>query len=554
MRLGLCGTRIPFPRQTCALVAGHSGTCSHILQPPGVQRRPALEAAAVAAAALAAKRRRQRGVSISRRHNTFSDEVLLRDQDDRLGSEEQWGERFNWKKAWYPLALLAENLDPSRPNKLELLGEDLVAWMDGTGTWRVFEDHCPHRSVPLSEGRIEADGTLMCSYHGWRFSGDGKVTTMPQAHDKDLARLLQNKRACAASRPAQVKEGILWVWGETSPDAALESSLVEPNLPEELYDPQVNGRVCSYAYPWGMRDLPYGWDVALENVTDPAHVAVAHHNTLSNRYVDPCPIEIKWIRKPTNSSGFKFQFRSLWKTAEKMEEAMVSTMEFRPPSYHRVTTALPNGASLIVTNNFVPTKPGRARQISAKMLMTGVNGEKPPANALGYRISAKSVPDWLRHILQPIFVHQDLVFVHHQQAILQNKSRKTGATWKQAYWIPCEADKSTVALRTWLDRTGGIDWSPAVPTDLPVIADKQRLFDTYLAHTEKCATCREALKKVSRLQMALTYSAIGLGFAGISRVSCQLLVGGTVLGLAAGALSRVKAMFYRYPFNHQDNK
>ena len=31
-----------------------------------------------------------------------------------------------------------------------------------------------------AEGRLEADGTLACSYHGWRFGPDGKCTMIPQ--------------------------------------------------------------------------------------------------------------------------------------------------------------------------------------------------------------------------------------------------------------------------------------------------------------------------------------------------------------------------------------
>jgi phenylpropionate dioxygenase-like ring-hydroxylating dioxygenase large terminal subunit len=35
------------------------------------------------------------------------------------------------------------------------------------------------RLAPLSEGRIEA-GQLTCSYHGWRFNGEGQCTRVPQ--------------------------------------------------------------------------------------------------------------------------------------------------------------------------------------------------------------------------------------------------------------------------------------------------------------------------------------------------------------------------------------
>jgi len=234
-------------------------------------------------------------------------------KDDNL-TEDKWGEPFNWKKAWYPMAVI-EDLDSGRPTRLQLLGEDLVAWKSGDGDWRVFEDRCPHRNVPLSEGRVESDGTLFCSYHGWRFDGEGKITAIPQATEEALPKLLENPRACAAVRPTQVRQGVLWVWGETSPDAALESALAEPLLPEELSDPEMEGRVsCSV---WSHRDIPYGWEVAFENVTDPSHVDVAHHNIVSNRYTDPCPTDIAMKRKPSNKKGFNFQIKKQRKGPKK---------------------------------------------------------------------------------------------------------------------------------------------------------------------------------------------------------------------------------------------
>eukprot|EP00879_Flechtneria_rotunda_P022863 GHRR01024162.1.p1 GENE.GHRR01024162.1~~GHRR01024162.1.p1 ORF type:complete len:151 (+),score=24.46 GHRR01024162.1:161-613(+) len=75
------------------------------------------------------------------------------------------GKPINWFQQWYPLAIL-QDLDPRRPTATKLLGIPLVVWRDGTKQWRAFEDRCPHRLAPLSEGRIDTDGTLMCSYHG----------------------------------------------------------------------------------------------------------------------------------------------------------------------------------------------------------------------------------------------------------------------------------------------------------------------------------------------------------------------------------------------------
>jgi nitrite reductase/ring-hydroxylating ferredoxin subunit len=64
-----------------------------------------------------------------------------------------------------------DSLPEDRPWAVTILGRDLVIWKDGEGQWRAFDDACPHCKVALSEGRKEADGTLACAYHGWRFDG-----------------------------------------------------------------------------------------------------------------------------------------------------------------------------------------------------------------------------------------------------------------------------------------------------------------------------------------------------------------------------------------------
>ena len=146
--------------------------------------------------------------------------------------QEHEQESFDWQRQWYPLAFI-EDLDPGRPHALELLGRRLVVWRDSQQQWRAFEDRCPHRLAPLSgklalsvrarkdchhsmhaltavhdgaaEGRIEeSDGSLMCSYHGWRFNGEGACTRIPQALDpRAEATACSSSRACATAFPTQ---------------------------------------------------------------------------------------------------------------------------------------------------------------------------------------------------------------------------------------------------------------------------------------------------------------------------------------------------------------
>jgi phenylpropionate dioxygenase-like ring-hydroxylating dioxygenase large terminal subunit len=63
------------------------------------------------------------------------------------------------------------------------------------------------RQAPLSEGRVEADGTLMCAYHAWRFDGRGSCTAIPQALNKQQeAAAARHPRACATAFPTRVEQ------------------------------------------------------------------------------------------------------------------------------------------------------------------------------------------------------------------------------------------------------------------------------------------------------------------------------------------------------------
>ena len=64
-------------------------------------------------------------------------------------------------------------------------------------------DCCPHRLVPLSEGRITATGQLQCGYHGWNFNSSGKCTAIPQGGN------MNNPRTCAKVYQCAVSQGEL---------------------------------------------------------------------------------------------------------------------------------------------------------------------------------------------------------------------------------------------------------------------------------------------------------------------------------------------------------
>jgi phenylpropionate dioxygenase-like ring-hydroxylating dioxygenase large terminal subunit len=81
------------------------------------------------------------------------------------------------RQYWQPIAL-AEELKPSEPLPVRILGENLVLFKDDQGRIGVVQRRCPHRGADLSYGRVE-DGGLRCIYHGWLFGVNGNCMAQP---------------------------------------------------------------------------------------------------------------------------------------------------------------------------------------------------------------------------------------------------------------------------------------------------------------------------------------------------------------------------------------
>ncbi|MCO5608881.1 hypothetical protein L7F22_063099 [Adiantum nelumboides] len=108
--------------------------------------------------------------------------ALVKDAVLETKSQKEDGDMFDWNDQWYPVAVI-DNIDKRIPTAVTIMGRDIVVWWDRNGErWQVWEDKCPHRLAPLSEGRINEKGELQCSYHGWCFAPcTGSCTLIPQA-------------------------------------------------------------------------------------------------------------------------------------------------------------------------------------------------------------------------------------------------------------------------------------------------------------------------------------------------------------------------------------
>ena len=71
----------------------------------------------------------------------------------------------------------------------------------------------PRWAPPLSPGRIDEQGNLQCSYHGWSFSPCGACTRIPQLPDSSPA--VNSRRACATAFPVRVVFVSVARWDES---------------------------------------------------------------------------------------------------------------------------------------------------------------------------------------------------------------------------------------------------------------------------------------------------------------------------------------------------
>ncbi|BDB27950.1 ring-hydroxylating oxygenase subunit alpha [Cupriavidus sp. TA19] len=80
------------------------------------------------------------------------------------------------RRFWHPVCMSLELTDT--PRFLKILGEELVAFRDGSGRVGVLHAHCVHRGASLEYGAIQEHG-IKCCYHGMVFDVDGACLHVP---------------------------------------------------------------------------------------------------------------------------------------------------------------------------------------------------------------------------------------------------------------------------------------------------------------------------------------------------------------------------------------
>ena len=149
------------------------------------------------------------------------------------------------------------------PVAVTMLNERLVLFRTPDGRTAALADHCPHRHLPLSKGRV-VEGGLQCGYHGMSFAPDGRCIYVASQAEIPAG-------VGVRSYPALERYGWVWVWMGEPQDA--DPSRV-PEFPQ-LVDP-------TFAAVGKTTHVEANYLLVNDNLMDLSHVGYVHTSTIGN--------------------------------------------------------------------------------------------------------------------------------------------------------------------------------------------------------------------------------------------------------------------------------
>ncbi len=293
-------------------------------------------------------------------------------------------------------------------------------------------------------------------------------------------------------------------------------------------------------------ELPYGHDYFIENVVDPAHVPVSHHNVVGSRYSDQS-LRLKTLR-PLAKSGFSIGSMS------GVSPDVMSSTTFNAPSQVLIRSPFGReGARQYLELYSSPSRPGHANHVGRMVIVKDSTKRMP--NLL--RPFTLPLPIWLNHVMASLFLNQDALFLHGQERALARTGRyRTAVPANDSYAanvLPTSTDRGVMLFRTWMGKFASGHIPFRGDTTMPA-SDREAVFDVWNSHTKNCKYCIDALGRIKAVRK-ITF--LGSALVATIRPRALGIVGSTLTALGLSglglALSKLIGMFYRFEFSHAEN-
>jgi phenylpropionate dioxygenase-like ring-hydroxylating dioxygenase large terminal subunit len=201
------------------------------------------------------------GVAYGRAPATFDPELV------HVGPGTPLGELM--RRYWHPVAISGEL--GGRPQKIRILGEDLVLFRDSAGHAGLITPRCIHRGSPMIYGRVEERG-IRCAYHGWLFDTQGRCLDQPCEPRGGVAK----DKFRQPWYPVEERYGLVFAYmGPPEKKPVLPRWEAFENIgPDEKISP--DSAAFSVGGDESVSLIPWAWMQDWENTMDPYHVSILH--------------------------------------------------------------------------------------------------------------------------------------------------------------------------------------------------------------------------------------------------------------------------------------
>lgn len=336
------------------------------------------------------------------------------------------------RQYWLPVMLSSEltgtDCDPQR---VRVLGEDLVGFRDSNGSVGILAERCAHRGTSLYFGRNEHCG-LRCIYHGWKYDTDGNVLDTPA--EPSSSKLTAKVKHTAY--PVTETAGLIWIYmGSRSP---------APTFPDYMFNhlPVENVAVTKSV-------LECNWVQGLEGEVDSAHLSFLHRewgpDSTDNRQglfqADTAP------RYEIEETDFGLRLIAIRETDDHHQYVRVT-------SFVMPVTAWINGLGIKQPHIFVPIDDHRTWRFDMELLDSPVpEGGTPRSREIGegfYR-RRRLDNDYLQDRTEQresdftgikVFINEDAVATESMGHIYDRSQEHLG-----------QSDLGVIALRKYLLKT-----------------------------------------------------------------------------------------------------
>ncbi len=319
------------------------------------------------------------------------------------------------KNYWY-IAASAEEVG-RKLLKRWILGEPVLMYRTEDGVAVALHDHCPHRSMPLSEGELVGDA-VQCAYHGLRFNADGKCIQIP-------GQTSVPPRARVAVFPLIEKWRWLWIW------------MGDPGKADEATIPDFHWNDDPEWTPTGGRfHIKCNYQLLVDNLLDLSHETFVHPTTIGNPALAKAPVstetegEAVRVRRQINGHPPPPLYAKLKDFKGNIDRTQ--NIEWTPPS------------NIVIESRSFPSGSNDPEMVLEYRVLNGITPAKPDATHHFWAVPRNFAPEpevtKAFHEGSVLAFSEDVVVLEKQQEMIEH----LGGAPK---WIDINADQGGILAR-----------------------------------------------------------------------------------------------------------